>query len=87
MARTQKGTARNDRRNPGEQHAVPRPYAGNCRAGFFDYARALMTEDYREHNRKTPRSSVVVNGADADRLDPDDDLVVAWVIEVNLLNR
>jgi hypothetical protein len=47
---------------------------------------ALVAEDDREHDRQPSEPGVVVGVADADGLDPDQDLVVARVVEVELLD-
>jgi hypothetical protein len=46
-----------------------------------------VTEDDREDDRESSEPGVVVGVADADRLDPDQDLVLARVVEVELLDR
>jgi hypothetical protein len=70
-----------------EQHPVPRLDLGDGWAGAFDDPGALMTEDDREHDGEAAQPGVVVGVADADGLDPDEDLVIARLVEVKLLDR
>jgi len=46
-----------------------------------------VAEDDREDHRHPAEAGVVVGVADADGLDPDQDLVAARVVEVDLLDR
>jgi hypothetical protein len=56
-------------------------------ADALDGARALVPEDDREHHREAAEAGVVVGVADADGPDLDEDLVIARVVEVKLLDR
>ena len=56
-------------------------------ADALDHARSLVAEDDREDDRQPSEPGVVIGVADADGLDLDQDLVVARVVEVELLDR
>src|SRR5262249_53583529 len=70
-----------------EQHPVPRPDPGDRPAGTFNHPGALMAEDDREHDGQAAQPGTVVGVADADGLDPDEDLILARLVEIELLDR
>src|SRR5580704_2674790 len=70
-----------------EQHLVARLDPGDVLACRLDGARPLVTEDDRVDHGKQAEPGRFVGVADAGGLDPDQDLVVARVVEVELLDR
>jgi hypothetical protein len=67
--------------------SIARLDPGDGAADALDDPAALVAEDDREDDRQPSEPGVVVGVADADGLDPDQDLVVARVVEVELLDR
>lgn len=68
-----------------EQHPVPRPHAAHPGAGFLDHSRALVAEDDREVHRRLAQPGRLVGVADPAGLHPHQDLFLAQVVELKIL--